>query len=87
MLKCISFKVAFFFLDLLQAKAFYSYWSEPVIIKNLKRGLASLFQFQLKTGKVIEVKINDAFLFALVMISCQEFETNVFYIQQMYTLN
>lgn len=44
------------FLHLLQTKAFYSYWSEPVIIKNLKRGLASLFQFQLKTGKVIEVK-------------------------------
>lgn len=46
----------FFFLHLLQTKAFYSYWAEPAIIKNLKRGLASLFQFQLKTGKVIEVK-------------------------------
>lgn len=39
----------------LQAKAFYSYWTEPATIKNLKRGLASLFQVQLKTGKVIEV--------------------------------
>lgn len=37
-----------------KTKAFYSYWTEPVIIKNLKRGLASLFQLQLKTGKVIE---------------------------------
>lgn len=39
----------------LQAKAFYSYWTEPATVKNLKRGLASLFQVQLKTGKVIEV--------------------------------
>ncbi|KAG7225848.1 hypothetical protein INR49_014369 [Caranx melampygus] len=36
------------------AKAFYSYWSEPAIIKNLKRGVASLLQVQLNTGKVIE---------------------------------
>lgn len=50
------FKLANFFLHMLQTKAFYSYWAEPVIIKNLKRGLASLFQLQLKTGKVIEVK-------------------------------
>uniref|UniRef100_A0A3Q4AW76 Vitellogenin domain-containing protein n=1 Tax=Mola mola TaxID=94237 RepID=A0A3Q4AW76_MOLML len=37
-----------------KAKAFYSYWTEPATIKNLKRGLASLLQAQLKTGKVIE---------------------------------
>ncbi|XP_051241375.1 microsomal triglyceride transfer protein large subunit [Dicentrarchus labrax] len=37
-----------------KAKAFYSYWAEPATIKNLKRGLASLLQVQLKTGKVIE---------------------------------
>uniref|UniRef100_A0A8C4DHA7 Vitellogenin domain-containing protein n=1 Tax=Dicentrarchus labrax TaxID=13489 RepID=A0A8C4DHA7_DICLA len=37
-----------------RAKAFYSYWAEPATIKNLKRGLASLLQVQLKTGKVIE---------------------------------
>lgn len=39
-----------------QAKAFYSYWSEPAAIRNLKRGLASLLQVQLKSGKVVEVK-------------------------------
>lgn len=37
-----------------KAKAFYSYWAEPTTIKNLKRGLASLFQVQLNTGKVVE---------------------------------
>uniref|UniRef100_A0A7N8Y8N6 Microsomal triglyceride transfer protein n=1 Tax=Mastacembelus armatus TaxID=205130 RepID=A0A7N8Y8N6_9TELE len=37
-----------------KAKAFYSYWAEPAIIKNLKRGLASLLQVQLNTGKVVE---------------------------------
>ncbi|XP_068445129.1 microsomal triglyceride transfer protein large subunit [Clinocottus analis] len=37
-----------------KAKAFYSYWSEPATIKNLKRGLASLLQVQLNTGKVVE---------------------------------
>nr|XP_020457815.1 microsomal triglyceride transfer protein large subunit isoform X1 [Monopterus albus] len=37
-----------------KAKAFYSYWAEPATIKNLKRGLASLLQVQLNTGKVIE---------------------------------
>uniref|UniRef100_A0A665T3U2 Microsomal triglyceride transfer protein n=1 Tax=Echeneis naucrates TaxID=173247 RepID=A0A665T3U2_ECHNA len=37
-----------------RAKAFYSYWAEPATIKNLKRGLASLLQFQLNAGKVIE---------------------------------
>ncbi|XP_068613032.1 microsomal triglyceride transfer protein-like [Brachionichthys hirsutus] len=37
-----------------KAKAFYSYRTEPAIIKNLKRGLASLLQVQLTTGKVIE---------------------------------
>ncbi|XP_023136128.1 microsomal triglyceride transfer protein large subunit [Amphiprion ocellaris] len=37
-----------------KAKAFYSYWEEPTTIKNLKRGLASLLQVQLNTGKVVE---------------------------------
>uniref|UniRef100_A0A7N6AGY2 Vitellogenin domain-containing protein n=1 Tax=Anabas testudineus TaxID=64144 RepID=A0A7N6AGY2_ANATE len=37
-----------------KAKGFYSYWAEPATIKNLKRGLASLLQLQLNTGKVIE---------------------------------
>ncbi|KAG8014766.1 Microsomal triglyceride transfer protein [Nibea albiflora] len=37
-----------------KTKAFYSYWSEPATVKNLKRGLASLLQVQLRTGKVIE---------------------------------
>ncbi|CAL8332748.1 unnamed protein product [Lota lota] len=37
-----------------KVKAFYSYREEPATIKNLKRGLASLLQVQLKTGKVIE---------------------------------
>ncbi|XP_068178213.1 microsomal triglyceride transfer protein large subunit isoform X2 [Antennarius striatus] len=37
-----------------KTKAFYSYRTEPATIKNLKRGLASLLQVQLKTGKVIE---------------------------------
>ncbi|XP_016890763.1 microsomal triglyceride transfer protein large subunit [Cynoglossus semilaevis] len=37
-----------------KTKAFYSYWTEPGSVKNLKRGLASLLQLQLKTGKVIE---------------------------------
>eukprot|EP00066_Takifugu_rubripes_P021414 XP_011610680.1 PREDICTED: microsomal triglyceride transfer protein large subunit [Takifugu rubripes] len=37
-----------------KAKAFYSYWTEPATIRNLKRGLASLLQVQLKSGKVLE---------------------------------
>lgn len=37
-----------------KAKAFYSYQSEPATVKNLKRGLASLLQVQLSTGKVVE---------------------------------
>uniref|UniRef100_A0A667WGE5 Microsomal triglyceride transfer protein n=2 Tax=Myripristis murdjan TaxID=586833 RepID=A0A667WGE5_9TELE len=37
-----------------KAKAFYSYWAEPAIIKNLKRGVASLLQVQPNTGKVVE---------------------------------
>ncbi|XP_061535908.1 microsomal triglyceride transfer protein large subunit [Phycodurus eques] len=37
-----------------KVKAFYSYWAEPAIIKNLKRGVSSLLQLQLSTGKVIE---------------------------------
>ncbi|XP_072318904.1 microsomal triglyceride transfer protein large subunit isoform X1 [Eucyclogobius newberryi] len=37
-----------------KAKAFYSYWTEPAVIMNIKRGVASLLQVQLHTGKVIE---------------------------------
>ncbi|XP_061595036.1 microsomal triglyceride transfer protein large subunit [Cololabis saira] len=37
-----------------KTKGFYSYWAEPATIKNLKRGLVSLLQFQLNTGKVVE---------------------------------
>ncbi|XP_017264545.1 microsomal triglyceride transfer protein large subunit [Kryptolebias marmoratus] len=37
-----------------KTKAFYSYWAEPATIKNLKRGLVSLLQFQLHTGKIVE---------------------------------
>ncbi|KAM9856821.1 microsomal triglyceride transfer protein large subunit [Aulostomus maculatus] len=37
-----------------KVKAFYSYWSDPAVIKNLKRGVSSLLQVQLSTGKVIE---------------------------------
>lgn len=51
------------FSRLLQAKAFYSYWTEPATIRNLKRGLASLLQVQLKTGKVLEVNATLVSLF------------------------
>lgn len=37
-----------------KTKAFYSYWAEPAIVKNIKRGVTSLMQVQLHTGKVIE---------------------------------
>ncbi|KAM4584793.1 microsomal triglyceride transfer protein large subunit [Odontesthes bonariensis] len=37
-----------------KTKALYSYRAEPVTIKNLKRGLASLLQCQLHGGKVVE---------------------------------
>ncbi|XP_076001752.1 microsomal triglyceride transfer protein large subunit [Genypterus blacodes] len=37
-----------------KVKAFYSYWAEPALVKNLKRGVASLLQVQLNSGKVIE---------------------------------
>ncbi|XP_077427816.1 microsomal triglyceride transfer protein large subunit isoform X1 [Vanacampus margaritifer] len=37
-----------------KVKAFYSYWGEPALIKNLKRGVSSLLQLQVNTGKVIE---------------------------------
>ncbi|XP_072241151.1 microsomal triglyceride transfer protein large subunit [Leuresthes tenuis] len=37
-----------------KTKAFYSYRAEPVTIKNLKRGVASLLQCQLHGGKVVE---------------------------------
>lgn len=37
-----------------KTKAFYSFWAEPGIVKNIKRGVASLMQVQLHNGKVIE---------------------------------
>ncbi|CAL8328895.1 unnamed protein product [Merluccius merluccius] len=37
-----------------KVKAFYARRAEPATVKNLKRGLASLLQVQLNTGKVIE---------------------------------
>ncbi|KAK0132835.1 Microsomal triglyceride transfer protein [Merluccius polli] len=37
-----------------KVKAFYAHRAEPATVKNLKRGLASLLQVQLNTGKVIE---------------------------------
>lgn len=41
-----------------KVKAFYSYWAEPAIVKNIKRGVASLLQVQLHTGKVIESDVS-----------------------------
>ncbi|KAM6439967.1 microsomal triglyceride transfer protein large subunit [Liasis olivaceus] len=38
-------------------KSFYCYEDEPSIIKNLKRGLASLFQIQLNSGDASEIDI------------------------------
>uniref|UniRef100_A0A8C6T0R5 Microsomal triglyceride transfer protein n=1 Tax=Neogobius melanostomus TaxID=47308 RepID=A0A8C6T0R5_9GOBI len=37
-----------------KTKAFYSYWAEPALVKNIKRGVASLLQVQPHKGKVIE---------------------------------
>ncbi|CAG5928521.1 unnamed protein product [Menidia menidia] len=37
-----------------KTKAFYSYRAEAATIKNMKRGLASLLQFQLHSGKMVE---------------------------------
>ncbi|KAM6972716.1 microsomal triglyceride transfer protein large subunit [Aplochiton taeniatus] len=37
-----------------KVKAFYSYRAESAIIRNLKRGVSSLLQVQLGTGKVVE---------------------------------
>lgn len=37
-----------------KVKAFYSYRAEPATIKNLKRGVASLLQVQLTSGKAVE---------------------------------
>lgn len=64
--------VAFFFMLLLKAKAFYSYWAEPATIKNLKRGLASLFQVQLKAGKVVEV--NHIIILPSHFVACRQRE-------------
>ncbi|KAL1023451.1 hypothetical protein UPYG_G00040990 [Umbra pygmaea] len=37
-----------------KVSGFYCYKAEPATIKNLKRGVASLFQVQFRSGKVIE---------------------------------
>ncbi|XP_048669816.1 microsomal triglyceride transfer protein large subunit [Marmota marmota marmota] len=41
-----------------KVKEFYSYPNEPVAIVNLKRGLASLFQMQLTSGKTDEEDVS-----------------------------
>ncbi|XP_054845791.1 microsomal triglyceride transfer protein large subunit [Eublepharis macularius] len=39
-------------------KNFYSYESEPAVVQNLKKGLASLFQIQMNSGAVSETDIS-----------------------------
>ncbi|XP_062430917.1 microsomal triglyceride transfer protein large subunit [Rhea pennata] len=41
-----------------KVKNFYSYQNEPVLVQNLKRGLASLFQLQLHSGAAREVDVS-----------------------------
>lgn len=67
---CESVECLLVFHVCLQAKAFYSYWSEPATIRNLKRGLASLFQVQLKSGKVLEVIVVLKLLSVHVCTDC-----------------
>lgn len=38
-----------------QVKNFYTYENEPAVIRNLKSGLASLFQIQITSGATREV--------------------------------
>ncbi|XP_053109855.1 microsomal triglyceride transfer protein large subunit isoform X2 [Hemicordylus capensis] len=40
-----------------KVKNFYSFANEPVVIQNIKRGLASLFQIQMNSGTASEVDI------------------------------
>ncbi|XP_060102991.1 microsomal triglyceride transfer protein large subunit [Heteronotia binoei] len=41
-----------------KVKNFYSYANEPVVVQNLKKGLASLFQIQMNSGVVSETDIS-----------------------------
>ncbi|XP_072112569.1 microsomal triglyceride transfer protein large subunit isoform X1 [Mobula birostris] len=41
-----------------KVKTFYSFSNEPVVLQNIKRGLASLFQVQFKSRRVTEVDIS-----------------------------
>ncbi|KAG7249839.1 hypothetical protein CRUP_033700, partial [Coryphaenoides rupestris] len=62
-----------------KVKAFYCYREEPATIKNLKRGLASLLQVQLRTGKVIEYQAaNGRVTRTKLLETCQSAETSGF---------
>uniref|UniRef100_A0A4W3HLK1 Microsomal triglyceride transfer protein n=1 Tax=Callorhinchus milii TaxID=7868 RepID=A0A4W3HLK1_CALMI len=41
-----------------KVESFYTYSNEPLVIQNIKRGLASLFQLQVKSGSVREVDVS-----------------------------
>ncbi|XP_078267590.1 microsomal triglyceride transfer protein large subunit [Rhinoraja longicauda] len=41
-----------------KVKTFYSFSNEPVVLQNIKRGLASLFQVQLKSTTATEVDVS-----------------------------
>ncbi|XP_070712311.1 microsomal triglyceride transfer protein large subunit [Pempheris klunzingeri] len=60
-----------------KTKAFYSYWAEPATIKNLKRGLASLLQLQLNTGKVIENDVSGRCTVAYKAVEGQVTRTKI----------
>ncbi|KAM8879401.1 microsomal triglyceride transfer protein large subunit [Spinachia spinachia] len=60
-----------------KAKAFYSYRTEPSTIKNLKRGLASLLQVQLNTGKVIENDVSGRCTVEYVAVKGQVRRTKI----------
>uniref|UniRef100_V9KD53 Microsomal triglyceride transfer protein large subunit-like protein n=1 Tax=Callorhinchus milii TaxID=7868 RepID=V9KD53_CALMI len=41
-----------------KVESFYTHSNEPLVIQNIKRGLASLFQLQVKSGSVREVDVS-----------------------------
>ncbi|XP_076869644.1 microsomal triglyceride transfer protein large subunit [Brachyhypopomus gauderio] len=41
-----------------KVRSLYTYKAEPVTIKNLKRGVASMLMMQLKTGKMVEADVS-----------------------------
>ncbi|XP_053317538.1 microsomal triglyceride transfer protein large subunit [Spea bombifrons] len=43
-----------------KVKSFYSYQNEPIILTNIKRGLASLFQIQFNSGSVNEDDVSGS---------------------------